>query len=273
VEFNPFAWPVKGPCHLPAWPEFCHAELSFSAGNEAEYHAPIRPGDVITGTSAIVDIYEKQGRAGDLLFVVAESHLSNQRGELVKSLRHPRVFIFQRPGSPPKNAQRAIVVPDGDPHRRWASQSSPGAPLAVFDDLEEGDNLPLFQRYTDLMNFNRFAAVNDEYVYHHMDVDIANTRGQKDVDGMGLLQFSYLHNLLRQWIGEAGDITRASVQYRANNGRGDIVSCRGRVVRKYKQGDLNFVDVDLWTENQRAETLSPGSATVCLPGRPTVGRP
>ena len=273
VEFNPFAWPVKGPCHLPAWPEFCYAELSFSAGNEAEYHAPIRPGDVISGTSTIVDVQEKQGRSGDLIFLVGESRLTNQRAELVKLLRHSRVFIYRRPGAPPRVAERVVVVPEADAHHRWAKSSAPDALGRFFDDVFVGDSLPLFQRYTDLMNYNRFAAVNDEYVYHHMDVDIANTRGQKDVDGMGLLQFSYLHNLLRQWIGEAGDITRARVQYRANNGRGDIISCRGRVVRKYQQGDLNLVDVDLWTENQRAETLSPGSATVCLPGRPTVERP
>ena len=118
------------------------------------------------------------------------------------------------------------------------------------------------------MNFNRFAAVNDEYVYHHMDVDIANSRGQRDVDGMGLLQFSYLHNMLRQWMGEEGDITRAGVQYRANNGRGDIVSCHGRVTRKYQENALNLVELDLWSENQHAQTLSLGNATVSLPGRP-----
>ena len=185
----------------------------------------------------------------------------------MKSLRHPRVFIFQQPGGPPRSTERAIVVPEGEPHRRWASQPSFDAPLAAFDDVKDGDSLPLFQRYTDLMNFNRFAAVNDEYVYHHMDVDIANNRGQKDVDGMGLLQFSYLHNMLRQWIGEEGDITRASVQYRANNGRGDIVSCQGRVLRKYQENALNLVDLDLWTQNQHGETLSLGAATVSLPGK------
>jgi len=274
VEFNPFAWPLEGPCHLPAWPDFCHAELSFSAGNEAEYHCPIRPGDVITGTSAIVDVYEKQGRSGDLVFVVTESRLTNHRGELVKLLRHPRVFIYQRPGDPARAVERAAVVPvvgpDEDPHLKWASPAPPDKHTRFFEDVDEGDCLPLFQRYTDLMSFNRFAAVNDEFVYHHMDIDVANSRGQKDVDGMGLLQFSYLHNLLRQWIGEDGDIRRAQIRYRANNGRGDIVSSHGRVIRAYREGGLNLVDVEMWTENQRGETLSPGSATVSLPSWPTT---
>ena len=271
AEFNPFAWPVDGACCLPDWPETFQTQLSFSAGNEAEYYLPIRIGDVISGTSSIVDVYEKQGRSGDLIFVVAESRLSNQRGELVKSLRHPRVFIFQQPGVPPRTAERPVVVPDGDPHRRWASQPSPDAPWGVFDDVEVGDSLPVFRRYTDLMNFNRFAAVNDEYVYHHMDLDIANSRGQSDVDGMGLLQFSYLHNMLRQWISEDGDIARASVQYRANNGRGDIISCHGRVLRTYKEGARNLVDLELRTENQHSQTLSLGNATVSLPGKPGRG--
>jgi hypothetical protein len=223
---------------------------------------------VITGASSVVEVYEKTGRSGDLLFALAEAQLTNQRDELVKVLRHTLVFIFDRPGHSPQAAERVVVVPEDDPHRRWASQTDGETKGRFFDDVEEGESLPPFQRYTDLMNYNRFAAVNDEYVYHHADIDVANSRGQKDVDGMGLLQFAYLHNLLRQWIGPAGDIREVDVQYRANNGRGDVLTCNGLVVRKYQQDGLNLVDLDIWAENQKGETLAPGTATVSLPSRP-----
>ncbi len=268
VEFNPFAWPLEGSGHRPAWPDFGRRRFSFSAGNEAEYHTSIRPGDVITGASSVVDIYEKTGRSGNLLFALAEAQLTNQRDQLVKVLRHTLVFIFDRAGDPPRTAERVLVVPEGDPHQQWASRAAAETRGALFDDVVEGESLPTFQRYTDLMNFNRYAAVNDEFVYHHADLDVANSRGQKDVDGMGLLQFAYLHNLLRQWVGEEGDIQRVGVQYRANNGRGDIVTCHGRAVSKCQEGGLNLVNVDMWTENQRGETLSPGNATVSLLSRP-----
>ncbi|HJN86880.1 MAG: MaoC family dehydratase N-terminal domain-containing protein [Dehalococcoidia bacterium] len=291
AEFNPFAWPLDDSGHLalghlPIWPDMGQiagddrgaglrdprskegfAVRSFSAGNEAEYHAPIRVGDVITGTSEMKGVYEKTGRSGILLFGLNEARLTNQNNELVKLLRHLRVFIFDQPDAPSQGLDQVRVVPTGNPHQEWATPMLFDPKGVSFDQIEEGGTLPIFRRYTDLMNYNRYAAVNDEYVYHHQDPDIANSRGQKDVDGMGLLQFAYLHNMLRQWIGESGDILKFGVQYRANNGRGDIVTCQGKVVRMYQEDGQNLADVDMWTENQSGETLSPGTATVSLPAR------
>ena len=56
---------------------------SFDGGKSVEPHAPIRPGDTITGSSAIHDIYEKTGRSGGMLFVVHRMRFTNQRSELV----------------------------------------------------------------------------------------------------------------------------------------------------------------------------------------------
>ena len=43
---------------------------------------------------------------------------------------------------------------------------------------------------------------------------------------------------------------------------------RGRVARKYlAEGDRPAVDLDLWGENQRGETTTPGHATILLPSR------
>ena len=38
-----------------------------------------------------------------------------------------------------------------------------------FEDVEEGFEIPTFERTTDFMHWNRYAAVNDEFVYIHMD--------------------------------------------------------------------------------------------------------
>ena len=38
-----------------------------------------------------------------------------------------------------------------------------------FDDLKVGDAMPNWSRQTSFMNWNRYAAVNDEFVPFHMD--------------------------------------------------------------------------------------------------------
>jgi acyl dehydratase len=137
-----------------------------------------------------------------------------------------------------------------------------------WDDVEEGQEIPPFVRQTDLMHWNRYAAVNDEFVYIHMDPDYAKSIGQPDVFGMGNLRLAYLHNMLRNWIGEMGEIARVGCQYRALNLRQDVLTARGRITRKYMDKHEYLVDLDIWVENQQGENTCPGTATIRLPVRP-----
>jgi acyl dehydratase len=52
-------------------------------GEEYEYHAFIRPGDVITGQTRVVSIEEKESRSGSLDIVVLQTDYHNQHGQLV----------------------------------------------------------------------------------------------------------------------------------------------------------------------------------------------
>jgi len=85
-EFNPFAWPIerreatrlggpqgKGP-----------GQRGMNGGSEATYYTPMRPGDVIRSSTRLVDVYEKTGRLGVMMFLVNETTWSNQNGETIK---------------------------------------------------------------------------------------------------------------------------------------------------------------------------------------------
>lgn len=51
-----------------------------AGGTELLQHRPIRPGDVLTGTQRIVDMYEKQGSQGPLIFTVRELRVVDADG-------------------------------------------------------------------------------------------------------------------------------------------------------------------------------------------------
>lgn len=55
----------------------------FMASQWVEPIAPVRPGDVLTCTAKITDVYRKTGRSGDMAFVVVEHSFRNQDGNLV----------------------------------------------------------------------------------------------------------------------------------------------------------------------------------------------
>ena len=63
-------------------------KAGFDAGKDVEFVAPIRPGDAITLSSQVKEIYEKTGRSGSMVFVVIRSTLTNQKGETVAHVDH-----------------------------------------------------------------------------------------------------------------------------------------------------------------------------------------
>lgn len=60
----------------------------FDAGKDVEFVAPIRPGDSITLSSHVKEIYEKTGRTGSMVFVIVRTTLKNQKGEVVAHVDH-----------------------------------------------------------------------------------------------------------------------------------------------------------------------------------------
>lgn len=52
-------------------------------GEEYEYYALLRPGDVITGQTRVISIEEKESRSGRLDIVVLQTDYHNQHGKLV----------------------------------------------------------------------------------------------------------------------------------------------------------------------------------------------
>lgn len=77
------------PPELP--PEFL-SRMSFDAGKDVELGVPIRPGDVLTISTCIHDVYEKTGRSGSMTFVVVRSVLTNQSGELVATIDNRMMY-------------------------------------------------------------------------------------------------------------------------------------------------------------------------------------
>jgi acyl dehydratase len=136
-----------------------------------------------------------------------------------------------------------------------------------FEDVQEGQEVPEFVRKTDYMNWNRYAAVNDEFVYIHMDDEAGRLARQSGGFGMGNLRFAYMHNMLHEWMGDDGDIKKLGIQYRGFNFKNDVLTCGGRVSKKYEEDGEHLIDLEIWVKNQKDEVVSPGNATIALPSR------
>ncbi|WP_051214976.1 MaoC/PaaZ C-terminal domain-containing protein [Granulicoccus phenolivorans] len=87
------------------------------------------------------------------------------------------------------------------------AQVRPGA-------AQVGDTISSGRRASGPAEWNRYAAVNDEFVPIHMDDAAGRAAGYPGAIGMGRLQWSYVHVFLREWLAGAGRIRELSLQYR-----------------------------------------------------------
>jgi acyl dehydratase len=137
-----------------------------------------------------------------------------------------------------------------------------------------GLEVPGFSRVTDLPHWNRYAAVNDEFIDVHMSVEAARAAGQPNIFGMGNLRVGYQHAALHRWIGGRGDIASFRCQFRALNFPGDDLTVWGSVVDNVRRDGLALSVVDMGVRNQDGEETTPATAEVVwFDGRPAMPSP
>jgi 3-methylfumaryl-CoA hydratase len=87
------------------------------AGSRFEFHRPLRIGDQMTRETRVLDIKEKSGRSGALVFVVVRHEISNGEGKAVAE-EHDIVYRNHGPAAPSQAAaadaawERTIVADD-----------------------------------------------------------------------------------------------------------------------------------------------------------------
>jgi acyl dehydratase len=127
-----------------------------------------------------------------------------------------------------------------------------------------GDALPGFSREAGLESWNRYAAVNDEFVPIHMDDEAGRAAGYPGAFAMGNLAWTYLHNVVRDWMGTDGRIVSMGCQFRSPTIRGMTVTAGGTVTAVRSEDGVTLVDLELWVDDQDGNRLTPGTATVAL---------
>lgn len=125
-----------------------------------------------------------------------------------------------------------------------------------------GDEIPSFERTVDLGNWNRYAAVNDEFVPIHMDDEAGRAAGYPGAFGMGNLGVSYVHCLLREWLAGQGSVLMVDVEFRRPSQRGALNRARGMITRIDEADGQVHVALDVWIEDGDGVVLTKGTATV-----------
>ena len=135
-----------------------------------------------------------------------------------------------------------------------------------FDNIQVGDALPPWSRKTSFAEWNRYAAVNDEFVPFHMDDEAGRRAGnEQGAFGMGNLRYAYIVNALHDWLGDEGIVREVGCQYRAINQKEDTLTVVGEVTEKVVEEGEQRVRLSVNVVNQAGLATCPGHAVVVLP--------
>lgn len=141
------------------------------------------------------------------------------------------------------------------------------AKQVFFEDVEVGSALPSLTKYVTTRQLVKWASASDDWNEGHYDKDAAQARGLPGVIVQGRLKAAFLGQLMQDWIGEQGTLRKLACTYRAVDFPRNSLICKGKVTKKYIDGDEHYVECELWIENAKGEVTVIGSAVATLPSR------
>jgi acyl dehydratase len=141
-----------------------------------------------------------------------------------------------------------------------------GPELAARSDLDlvSGSVLPdLRKAPVTKLQLVKYAGASGDYNLIHTDDETARTVGLDGVIAHGMLSMAFLGEYLC-WLAGPESVRRISVRFAEMVRPGDTLTCRGRVKERTIGDGVRRLQLEVWTENQRAERVTVGEAEVQL---------
>jgi acyl dehydratase len=136
-----------------------------------------------------------------------------------------------------------------------------------YEDVSEGMEIPPLLKHPTTRQLAMWAGASGDFYEIHYDKDFARVQGLDGVIVHGRLKAAFIGQLITDWIGAEGSLTKLTCQYRGIDVPWQDITVRGKVTRKYIKDGENCVELEVWTENPKGEKTTPGTALVVLPSR------
>ncbi len=217
-----------------------HGWATIAIGDEFEFYQPVRSGMTLVCRERFVDVCEKQGRSGRLIFYTMEKTFSTPAGEPVMR----RVLYC---------AAREPIPSQGDVPRAAPVPSSP-LQGTVLPTLTVG---PIGVRHLAM-----FATATAEFVDIHYDSDFAHSVGLPGPIIQGLYKTALVARMLKDWAGDGTLLRSLKVEHRHMDLAGSVLTTGGHVTSSQATGNAQDVECAVWVRNQHGIVTTHGSALV-----------
>lgn len=133
-----------------------------------------------------------------------------------------------------------------------------------FSKISVGDEIPELVKKVTLLDLIQYAAATWNFFLVHFDKESAQKQGFKQANIPAAYFGACLTKLVSDWIKDPGQIKKLGYRVTRMSFVDDTLKFKGRVSKKYHNSGQNFVDYELWVENQEGVQVATATATVSL---------
>jgi len=139
--------------------------------------------------------------------------------------------------------------------------------VLYFEDVREGDEAPpLVVPNITRTQIVKYAGASGDFNPIHHDELYAIRAGNDRVFAMGMMTAGFLSHMITDWVGN-GNLRKYRVRFATRIWPGDTVTCRGKISKKYAKDEKNYIEAEVFAENQRAEKAIMGMIVAELPSK------
>jgi acyl dehydratase len=115
----------------------------------------------------------------------------------------------------------------------------------------------------------KYAGASGDFNPIHHDELYAIRGGNDRVFAMGMMTAGFLSHMITDWVGD-GKLRKYKVRFARQVWPGDTVTCKGKITKQYMQGGKNYMEADVFAENQRAEKVITGTIVAEVLNKPAA---
>jgi len=131
--------------------------------------------------------------------------------------------------------------------------------VLYLEDIRAGDEAPpVVVANITRTHIVKYAGASGDFNPIHHDELYAIRGGNDRVFAMGMMTAGFLSHMITDWVGD-GKLRKYKVRFARQVWPGDTVTCKGKITKKYTQGGKNYMEADVFAENQRGEKVITGS--------------
>lgn len=139
--------------------------------------------------------------------------------------------------------------------------------VLYFEEVREGDEAPpVVAANITRTQIVKYAGASGDFNPIHHDELYAIRAGNDRVFAMGMMTAGFLSHMVTDWVGD-GNIRRYKVRFATRIWPGDTVTCKGKITKKYTRDGKNYIEADVFAENQNSEKAIVGTIVAELPSR------